>query len=270
MAKTGLKFPVATPIIGYTGGGQPIYGTGFIIGKAITAEKSIESNDNPLYADNALAENDTSFSGGSIKLGVADFGVDFQNGLQIQAKMLGNTVESLTGGGYVIKRDALDISPYLGFGFYKTKLFNGILGYEATWLFKTKFKIPSDSTNTKGKSIEWQTAEIEGTVMAVDGYEGDRYEETAVFETEQAAKSWLIDKAHCEPIGDRTALINLVAEINELDPEEYTSATWATLYFDLQKVKTALLKSFIGTGEISVWTTTLTTDKNKLVQRSGT
>ena len=177
MAKIGLKFPVASPITGYTASGMPIYSTGFIVGKAITAEKSIESNDNPLYADDAVAENDTSFAGGTIKLGVSDFGADYKDGLQVQAKMLGHTIID-SGSG--IRRSALDIAPYLGFGFYKTKKQNGKFVYEATWLYKTIFKIPSESTTTKGKSIEWQTPEIEGTIMAVEGYEGDAYEDTEV------------------------------------------------------------------------------------------
>ena len=60
MAKIGLKFPVAAVINGYGADGKPTYNQGFIIGKAISAEKSIESNDNQLYGDDAIAESDTS------------------------------------------------------------------------------------------------------------------------------------------------------------------------------------------------------------------
>ena len=45
MAKIGLKCPVAAQITGYDSAtGAPTYGNGFIIGKAVTAEKTIESN----------------------------------------------------------------------------------------------------------------------------------------------------------------------------------------------------------------------------------
>ena len=90
MAKIGLKCPVAAQITGYDSAtGAPTYGNGFIIGKAVTAEKTIESNSNPLYGDDAIAENDSSFASGTIKLGVTDFGNDYADGLQVQAKMLG-------------------------------------------------------------------------------------------------------------------------------------------------------------------------------------
>lgn len=266
MAKIGLKFPVASPITGYSKEGMPIYGTGFVIGKAVSAEKSVESNDNPLYADDAIAENDTSFSGGSIKLGVSDFGSDYLDSLQVQAKMLGHTVVD----GKTIQRGALDIAPYLGFGFYKTKKQNNKFFYEATWLFKSVFKIPSESTNTKGKSIEWQTPEIEGTFMEVDGYENNAYEETEVFETEQEAKSWLINKAHCEPLGDMSGLTALITDCKALTPETYTSASWGVFYAKLTKVsETVSAKSYMSTGEVSYWTSQLTNANANLVERSA-
>ena len=192
MAKIGLKFPVAAAINGYdTVTGEPKYGSGFIIGKAISAEKSIESNDNPLYGDDVIAENDTSFSSGSIKLGVTDFGSNSQESLEIQGKMLGHKVESLTGGGYRLRRASLNVPPYLGFGFYRPKKHNNIMSYEAIWLYKVQFRVPSESASTKGSSIEWQTPEIEGTIMCVEDFDGGTYEDSAIFETEAAAKSWL-------------------------------------------------------------------------------
>ena len=266
MAKIGLKFPVASPITGYSKDGMPFYGTGFIIGKAISAEKSIESNDNQLFADDSIAENDTSFASGSIKLGVSDFGSDYMDSLQVQAKMLGHTVVN----GTTIKRGALDIAPYLGFGFYITKKQNNKLVYEATWLYKSVFKVPSESTNTKGKSIEWQTPEIEGSFMAVEGYGNDAYEETEVFETEQEARSWLIDKSHCEPLGDMSSLTSLITEYNALTPETYTSTSWGVFYAKLTKVSEIVSsKSYMGTGEISYWTSQLTNANANLVERSA-
>lgn len=265
MAKVGIKFPVAAPITSYSDG-MPVYGTGFIIGKAITVEKSIESNDNPLYADDAVAENDTSFAGGTIKLGVSDFGSDYLDSLQVQAKMLGHTVN----GTNEIRRGALNIAPYLGFGFYKTKKQNNKFVYEATWLYKTIFKIPSESTTTRGKSIEWQTPEIEGTIMAVEGYGDDDYEETKVFATEAEARSWLINKCGCEPLGDMSTLTAYIAELDSLNPETYTSTSWGVLYSQLTKIsETVSGKSYMSTGELSYWTRQLENAESQLVERSA-
>lgn len=44
MAKIGLKCPVAAQITGYDSAtGAPTYGNGFIIGKAVTAEKQLKA-----------------------------------------------------------------------------------------------------------------------------------------------------------------------------------------------------------------------------------
>lgn len=266
MAKIGLKFPVASPITGYSKDGMPIYGTGFIIGKAVSAEKSVECNDNQLPGDDAIAESDTSFASGGIKLGVTDFGSDYLDSLQVQAKMLGHTVVD----GKTIQRGALDIAPYLGFGYYKTKIQNNKRYYEATWLYKSVFKVPSESTNTKGKSIEWQTPEIEGSFMAVEGYGNDNYEDTEVFETEQEARSWLINKSHCESLGDMSSLTALITEYKAFSPETYTSASWGVFYAKLTKVsETVSAKSYMGTGEISYWTSQLTNANANLIERSA-
>ena len=270
MAKIGLKCPVAAPITGYDStSGIPTYGNGFIIGKAVTAEKTIESNSNPLYGDDAIAENDSSFASGTIKLGVTDFGNDYADGLQVQAKMLGNVVTSVTGGGYSIRRASGQSAPYLGFGFYKTKMHNGQRIYEATWLYKTQFKTPSDTTNTKGQSIEWQTPEIEGTVMVVEGFDGDTYEDTAVFTTEGAAKSWLFAKARIIPEADRTQLNTKITEISELDPEEYTSASWAVLCMKLTEAQTASQKTYMSQSEANALYAGLQTAYVALKERSA-
>ena len=266
MAKIGLKFAVASPITGYTKEGMPIYGTGFIVGKAISAEISIECNDNPLYADDAMAENDTSFANGTLKLGVADFGSDYLDGLQVQAKMLGHKIVD----GNTILRGALDIAPYLGFGILKTKKQNNKKYYEATWLYKSVYKVPSESANTKGKSIEWQTSEIEGNILAVEGYEGDIYQEQKIFETVQEAMSWLINKSHCEPLGDTSSLASLISEYEHLDPERYTSTSWGVFYSTLEKVSENFKsKSYMSTGEVSYWTSQLTNANANLVERSA-
>lgn len=269
MAKIGLKCPVASPITGYNSDtGMPIYGTGFIIGKAVTAEKTIESNSNPLYGDDSIAENDSSFASGTVKLGVTDFGNDYADGLQVQAKMLGNVVSPVTGGGYSIRRASGQSAPYLGFGFYKTKKHNGQNIFEATWLYKTQFKVPSDTTNTKGQSIEWQTPEIEGTIMVVEGFDGDTYEDTAVFTTEGAAKSWLFSKANAAPNADRTQLSSKITEISGLDPEDYTSASWAALWLKFTEAQTASQKTYMSQTEANALYAGLQTSYVALKERN--
>lgn len=191
MAKIGLKYPVAAVMLTETADALPTYDTGFVIGKAISCEKNIESNDNPLYADDAIAENDTSFANGTLTLGVDDFGDTAEEGMEIQAKLLGHTVVE-EDDVKVLKKKVGDNAPYVGFGFYKTKILRNVKCFEATFIYKLKFQLPSESANTKGENIEWQTPEIEGRIMAIqkDGL----WEESAVFTTEAAAKAWLNTK----------------------------------------------------------------------------
>lgn len=193
MPRIGLKYPVAAVIKKEEYGEFPEYDNGFVIGKAISANKSISSNDNPLYGDDAIAENDTSFSEGTIDLGVTDFGTDAKTSLEIQAKLLGHTAvtnEEDETPVQVIRKKAGDDAPNVGLGYYKTKKIGNVISYEATLLYKVKFQLPSEETNTKGQSIEWQTPSITGRIMTLEGMEGT-YEDTAVFKTEAECRDWL-------------------------------------------------------------------------------
>lgn len=198
MAKIGLKYPVAAEITAEPVGSAPTYDTGFVIGKAVSANKNITSNDNPLYGDDAIAENDTSFQQGTLELNVTDFGTDSTTSLSIQAQMLGHTVVTTGTGSDAVTsmvKKAGDNAPNLGVGYYKTKLLNNVKMYEATWLYKVKFQLPSEQANTKGQNIEWQTSSITGRIMALSNDE-DTYEETAIFDTEAKAIAWLNSKAN--------------------------------------------------------------------------
>jgi len=196
MARIGLKYPVAAPITAEPSGAMPTYGTGFVIGKAVSANKNITSNDNPLYGDDAIAENDSSFSEGTIELGVTDFGTEISDNAEIQAALLGHTIVTEGTGESAVKvtqKKADDVAPYVGLGYYKTKKINNVLMYEATLLYKVQFQLPSESTNTKGKSIEWQTPSITGRIMSLADNSG-HYEATAMFTTEAACREWLNSK----------------------------------------------------------------------------
>ena len=74
MAKIGLKHLVAAEIDTQEIGTAPTYKTGFKIGKMMSAELSIEVAENPLYADDGVAETDKSFTSGTITIGIDDFG----------------------------------------------------------------------------------------------------------------------------------------------------------------------------------------------------
>lgn len=188
MAKIGLRYPVAA-VVKTEAEGAITYDTGFIIGRAVSANKTLNSNDNPLYADDAIAESDTSFADGTLELGVDDFGSTIEDTLEITAKLLGHTVEE-EDGVKVIKKSADDNAAAVGVGYIKTKKMRNQDMYEATWLYKVKFQLPSENSTTKGQSVEWQTQTITGRIMAASVL-NNNYEKTAMFETESEAKAWL-------------------------------------------------------------------------------
>lgn len=195
MAKIGLKHLVGAPIETEPENAMPVYGTGFRIGKAVSADTTLNSNDNPLYADDSIAENDTSFADGTIALTVADFGTSQADTLDVVAKIFGHTlVEDEETGVPSLFKASGDNAPYLGIGYYRTKRINNEDVFEAKWIFKTKFQLPSESDATKGQTITWGTSQISGRVIA-SNYEG-RYEEQKTFKTPTEAANWLDTRAN--------------------------------------------------------------------------
>ena len=72
MAFIGMRHVVAAPVSAHTPGAEPTYGTGFDVGMAITGNLTINRNNNPLYADDVIAEDDNGITGMELELGVDD------------------------------------------------------------------------------------------------------------------------------------------------------------------------------------------------------
>lgn len=152
MAKIGLTNLIYSNLT-EASDGTPSYDGAKSLGKAVSASVSITNNSATLYADDALAESDTSFQSGTITCGVdEDADATF-------APLLGHTITT----GTVVK-NANDIAPFVGVGRIITKMVSGVLYYKAEVLYKVKFAEPSQDDQTKGESIEFSTPSIEGTI----------------------------------------------------------------------------------------------------------
>ena len=136
--------------------GTPTYAGAQTPGKAISCNVSITNNSAMLYADDVLAESDTSFQSGTVTMGIDE---DDQTTM---AALLGHTISD----GKII-RNANDTAPYVGLGRVVTAMVNGAYKYKVEFLYKVKFSEPSAENNTKGESVEFSTTEIEGTVAAL-------------------------------------------------------------------------------------------------------
>lgn len=156
MAKIGLSNLIWSKLT-EAQDGTPSYDGAKTLGKAVSANVSITNNSATLYADNVLAENDTSFQTGTITCGVDnDLDATF-------AELLGHTI---TEAGTVTK-SAEDTPIWVGLGRIVTKMVSGVYYYKAEVLYKVKFSEPSQDDQTKGESIEFSTPEIEGTIATL-------------------------------------------------------------------------------------------------------
>ena len=159
MAKIGLSSLYYSKLT-EASDGTPSYDGAKTLGKAVSASTSITNNSATLYADDVLAESDTSFQSGTITLGVDE------DGDTVFADLLGHTITTGDNGGVVTKKTT-DIAPFVAVGRVITKMVSGVLYYKAEVLYKVKFAEPSQDNTTKGESIEFGTSEIEGTIMAL-------------------------------------------------------------------------------------------------------
>lgn len=193
MAFIGMKYVVAAPITAETKGQAVTYAAGFVVGKAISGNLTWERNDNPLYADDAIAENDNSVLGGTLEIGVDDLADAVRN------KLLGEKEVAVGTGTDASTEYETDDSaaPYVGVGFIRVRRKSGVTSYQAVWFHKVQFGEESEEAQTKGESIEWQTPTISGEIMAVqnDATLANNFRRRATFATEAEAVAWLNTKA---------------------------------------------------------------------------
>ena len=154
MAKIGLKnfrYAFLTET-----NGTATYGGAKTPGKAIDCEISVDNNDVKLYADDAVQESDTSFSGGTVNMTLdrADY--------QVQADMLGHTYSN-----GVLTRSSNSVAPYIGFGRIITLLEDNVKKYKVEILKKVKMSEPSQTDTTKGETIEFNTVAMTGTISTL-------------------------------------------------------------------------------------------------------
>jgi len=176
MAKIGLKnflFGILTE----QNDGSASYGVAQKPAKAISCSVSISNNDAKLYADDALAESDTTFQSGTVTLGLDD-----ENDAML-ATLLGHQIAD-----GVVVRNGNDIAPYVGLGRIVSKLVGGVRKWKVEFLCKVKFSEPSNDENTKEEQVSFATSTIEGQVAALAN--GD-WSIAKTFDTEAAAQSYL-------------------------------------------------------------------------------
>ena len=120
--------------------GTPTYGGALNLGKAVSCSVSITNNSATLYADDTLAESDTSFQSGTVTLGVDD------DREATFADLLGHATSD---EGEVVA-NSNDTAPWVGIARIVVKMVSNVRIYKVNILNKVKFSEPSDDDNTKG------------------------------------------------------------------------------------------------------------------------
>lgn len=174
MAKVGLKNLVYAVLDTETGD----YGTPASLGKAVSSSVSPSSADAKLYADDTLAESDSTFVSATVTLEVDD-----ARDATVLAPLLGHSVST----GEVV-RNANDVAPYVGIGRIVPKIVDNVKAYKAEFLCKVKFKEPNQEDTTKADNVEFKTTSIEGEASAIASGVWSKGKE---FATEAEAQEYL-------------------------------------------------------------------------------
>lgn len=136
-----------------------------LMGKAISAEfePADDGGGNPLYANNGIAERDAAAAaGGTLTLTVDRLSQDAYADLFGLTKVA-TTVGNVAGSGFDYSGN--ELANPVGVAFVRwNQEDNDRAHYQAVIFSYVLFNPPSDSYQTLGESVEWQTPEIEGTV----------------------------------------------------------------------------------------------------------
>lgn len=134
---------------------------GQILARGVSVSAEIESSDdNIFYADNVSAESDSGrFTSGTVTLTV--------DGLQAAAEKLIMGLPTPGEDGVTWYDDDQAI-PYVSIGFIVRYVSDGVETYTPFVFPKCKFSQPGIDANTMEDEIDWQTQELEATIMRGD------------------------------------------------------------------------------------------------------
>lgn len=186
MATIGLSKPFYAI---YSNNGSTVsYSGGGVLGKYTELSMELEDGaDNILYADNAPAESDQTFAGGSITISTDDLRPE------VAQVILGTVQEALTGTGiategakWLVHNDD-QAAPYVGVGGILKKKVGGIVYYVGFVLDKVLFANPGLAVTTQGETIEWQVPELTAQIFRSDKAKHDWYRMTTLLSSEDEA-----------------------------------------------------------------------------------
>lgn len=187
MAKIGIKGLTYAPYTSGGAGSAMVYGTGVKLDDyMIRGEISEERNKVSFHADDHQIDVENSLTGVTMTLELSNFTDALDSGLLGHAAGTGNELN-------VTEANA----PYVGVGFIRKERFKGTASYHGYWVYKVQFSKESDSAQTKGESVEFQTESVTGSSVGVQlAADGPIiYYSHLRAATEAAVRTWLNGKA---------------------------------------------------------------------------
>lgn len=128
-------------------------------GVSVSIEAEAEDS-NIFYADNISAES----APGIFTSGTATFTVD---GLKLAAEQLIMGIPEADAQGFIHYGENLTI-PYVSVGFICRYMEDGVTSYTPVILTKVRFVTPGIEAQTATETIEWQTQELQATLLRDD------------------------------------------------------------------------------------------------------
>lgn len=181
----GMMYPVFAPLASHTDGSMPTYGNGVVIQEARNATITKTYNDNPLYGDDRIVDDDN---------GLQALSVSFEpTGLTDSDRVLLFGEEQKSVGGITAQVETDKETPYGGFAYIRKMRNNGVKKFEAWLILKVKFTEESQATSTKEGSISWNTPTLNGRAagLYIDSSDQISWRVHQTFDTIAAAKSWI-------------------------------------------------------------------------------
>lgn len=181
----GMMYPVWAPIATCVDGSLPTYGTGRVVQEARSANVTKEINNNPLYGDDRIVDDDNGLTGMTVSF--ESTGLSMED----RVALLGEEADTDDG-----QWESDVATPYGGFGYIRVMRENGVRKFEAYLVLKIKFQEESQETATKEGSITWRTPTLNGRAAGcdVDGSGKLRFRKHKTFDSASAAKEWLNTK----------------------------------------------------------------------------
>ena len=181
----GMMYPVFAPLVSHTEGSMPTYGTGRVIQEARNASITKTYNDNPLYGDDRIVDDDNGLQ--SLTMSFESTGLSNEDRVTLFGEKTG------TVGGLTAYLEGDNETPWGGFGYIRKMRDNGVKKFEAWITLKIKFQEESQTTATKEGTISWNTPTLNGRAAAlyIDSSDEMRFRVHQTFDTIAAAKNWI-------------------------------------------------------------------------------